>query len=98
MAIESNTYSTHGTYLRKRVLCQRPCLFNIEEKILKCDFNSLRPVARRQIINYYKQLKFFPNRRSIYIERINLVILDDKLFRNLFFLKIFKKKSEQENE
>ena len=70
---------------------------HIEEKFLNCNFYSLRPIARRQAISYYKQLKYHPNRR-IYIKMINLVILHDKLLRNLFCSRICNKKSEEESE
>ena len=99
MAIESNntTHRAHVLPVRKVIPRTRSPLFNIEERILKCDFYSLSPIARRQAISYYKQLKYHPNRR-IYIKMINLVILDDKLFRNLFCSRICNKKSEEENE
>lgn len=99
MAIKSNniTHRAHVFPVKKITQRKRVPLFNIEERILSCDFYSLRPIARRQAISYYKQLKYHPNRR-FYIKMINLVILDDKLFRNLFFLRIYNKKSEEENE
>lgn len=83
--------------VRARVSQKKGVHFNIEERILKCDFNSLSPMAQRQILSHYKKLRRHPHMR-IYVKLINLVILDDKLFRNLFCLKISNKKSEEENE
>ncbi len=62
-------------------------------KILKVNFDSLRPIARRQIANLMRQYNYHPH-RSIYILYINLIILDEKVFRNLNYSNLFTKKSE----
>jgi len=40
-----------------------------------------------------RQYKYHPH-RSIYIFYINLIILDEKVFRNLNYCSLFTKKSE----
>ncbi len=73
-------------------------LCDIEKKILKCDFNTLLPIQRRQVASLFKRLKFQPRLRLVYIKLINIIILDNKLFQNLSIYYIFNKKREQENE
>ncbi len=65
--------------------------FPLHEKILKADFKSFRFIARQQIANLMRQHKFHPD-RPIYIYHINLIILDEKVFRNLNLDLIYKKK------
>ena len=97
LAIENDNI-THGTHIVSR---KRSSLFYIEEQILRCNFNSLGLIAKHQIVHYYKQLYWYPHRRSTYVKLINLIILDEILFKifNLSkFLKFLGEKSEVENE
>ena len=69
----------------------------LQNQILKVDFETLRPIAQRQIANYLQQYLFHPQ-RSIYLHYINLVILNEKLFRNLNYKHLIPKKSDLLNE
>ncbi|MFW9969257.1 MAG: hypothetical protein ACFFDF_03590 [Candidatus Odinarchaeota archaeon] len=71
-------------------------LEQLYQKILPVELGSLHPLARRQITKLLKQYKYHPH-KSVYIYYINFIILDDKLFRNLFSVLscIYRKKSEK---
>ena len=67
-------------------------LYDIEAGILKHDFKSLRLIAQNQILSHYKKLKTHPKMRVVHVKYINLIILDEVLFRNLNINKLFTKK------
>ena len=67
-------------------------LHDIKAGILKHDFKSLRLIAQNQILSHYKKLKTHPKMRDIHVKYINLIILDEILFRNLNINKLFTKK------
>ncbi len=94
----SETRSKDYQFQRK-IFSDSPPTFSyqLQEKILKVDFETLRPIARRQIANYMRQYRFHPQ-RSIYLYYINLVILHEKLFRNLNYKHLIPKKSDLLNE
>lgn len=100
MAIESNNtaYMTHVFRSRKVSLRKRIPLFNIEERILEHSPDSLRSIARRQIDSLRRRSKFQPQMRSTYVELINVILLDEIVFKNFNLSKIFNKKSDEENE
>ncbi|NVM52234.1 MAG: hypothetical protein HWN66_00935 [Candidatus Helarchaeota archaeon] len=67
-------------------------LHDIKAGILKHDFESLRFIAQNQILSHYKKLKTHPKMRDVHVKYINLIILDEFLFRNLNINKLFTKK------
>ena len=100
MAIKSNNtaYATHIIRSRNLSLRKRRPLFNIKERILEHNSDSLRSIARRQIDSFKRRLKFQPQMHSTYVELINIILLSEIVFRNLNLSKIFNKRSEEENE
>jgi len=100
MAIESNntTYVAHVIRSKEFSLRKRIPLFNIGERILEHDSDSLRSIARRQIDSLRRRSKYQPQIRSIYVELINIILLDEIVFKNFNLSKIFNKKSDEENE
>ena len=70
----------------------REGLHDIETGILKHDFKSMRLIAQDQILFHYKKLKAHPKMHNVYVKYINLIILDEFLFRNLNINNLFTKK------
>ena len=77
---------------RFKIPSVREELCDIETGILKHDFKSMRLIAQNQILSHYKKLKTHPRMRDVHVKYINLIILDEFLFRNLNINKLFTKK------
>jgi len=97
MAIESkDSAQMEGLIPIKKGTPHRKPLYNIKERILTYKSDSLRAIAHRQIKSLEKRLKYHPKMRSTYLEHINLIILDEKLFRT--FSRIYRKERGYDNE
>ncbi|MFX1467343.1 MAG: hypothetical protein ACFFB8_01670 [Promethearchaeota archaeon] len=72
-------------------------IFQLDDRILKHNYKTLPYIAYMQILYNCKKLKDFPHMRNEYIKQINIIILHEKLFKNLILIKKNKKKSEEKN-
>lgn len=68
---------------------------DLPNKLLKVDFKSLRPIARRAILSLKRRESYHPHSIN-YLYFINLTILNDKVFHNLNLCFIFNYKKKEE--
>ena len=47
------------------------------DKVVPHDYQSLIPIARGQIEHYIDQIVYHPDKKSLYIKKINEIIIDE---------------------
>ncbi|MFW9969341.1 MAG: hypothetical protein ACFFDF_04010 [Candidatus Odinarchaeota archaeon] len=97
MAAESKNLAPHTISLKEVHRNNRP-LFNIGERILSLRRSQIYSLSRRsipwnQMESLLRRAKFQPERRAVYIELINIIILNELLFKTF---KMYSKKQSEE--
>jgi len=93
MAVESKIHSLSSISIKKYM--HRP-LFNIEERVLEYNPASIHAIPRRQICSLLRRAEYHPQLWSVYIRLINIIILDEIVFKSFNLNK--KSRCDKENE
>jgi len=50
---------------------------SLKDKVIPHNYQSLIPIARNQIKHYINQIGYHPEKKSLYIEKINEIIINE---------------------